>query len=74
MRGRRWRPHPALDAMMLLSSIYPRIGHAAGKVGSDGRHWLPNAACAAPGRFVAGAGLVARAMSLRRTTARNARP
>ncbi|WP_310731071.1 hypothetical protein, partial [Burkholderia multivorans] len=31
---RRRPPRPAADAMMLLSSIYPRIDRAAGKVGS----------------------------------------
>ncbi|CAG9263661.1 hypothetical protein BDI4_760007 [Burkholderia diffusa] len=48
LRRMRRRPQPAADAMKLLSSIYPRIDHAAGKVGSGGRHSRAGPPCRAP--------------------------
>ncbi|CAD9225297.1 hypothetical protein BCEN4_480132 [Burkholderia cenocepacia] len=52
----RRRPHRAVDAKMLLSSNYPRMDHAAGKVGPGGPAMAGHAARPAPARRVAGAG------------------
>ncbi|HGL4261099.1 TPA: hypothetical protein ACKE3D_004852, partial [Burkholderia dolosa] len=67
-RPRRMRRRPRLpaDAKMLLSSISPRIDHAAVKVGSGGRR---SGMAATPARLVAGAGRDAPGLSLCRSTA-----